>query len=241
MKESHGQMPFKLNWLLMLPLSSGISLAATMYVSNQGLDNAAGTEAAPLKTVAAAITKAGSGGTVLLKRGEIFREEITVNGAITLKAWGDAAMPRPVISGSAPITGWSKHSGSIYVAAVPHIVEYLYVNNEIMLIARYPNRGSFKTRGYTVENGGNTNVVGVPNLIANPRNADGYWVGANMRWRRWNWWYDTKKADQYTANPGFLRVQGPSHQGGQPKLDNTGYYMDNKFEELDTAGEWFMD
>ncbi|MBR6509629.1 MAG: hypothetical protein IKT38_03385 [Clostridia bacterium] len=67
-----------------------------------GNDNNNGTsEATALKTISRAISKAGSGNTILLKRGTTYRsvDEIKLNSDTTLSAYGEGA--RPEILGSA--------------------------------------------------------------------------------------------------------------------------------------------
>ena len=88
------------------PIPSG-----AIFVSPNGTDGAAGTQAAPLRSLAAAISKAPSGGTVVL-RGGTYRQAIgTLNKPITLQAYPHE---RPVLTGLDVVTGWAK-TGSYWV------------------------------------------------------------------------------------------------------------------------------
>ena len=88
--------------------------AGAIYVSTtSGNDAAAGSAAAPLKTVTAAINKAASGATVVL-HGGTYHETVTIpasKSGLTLEAYpGEAVW----FDGSVPVSGWTK-SGSVWV------------------------------------------------------------------------------------------------------------------------------
>ncbi|GLW62064.1 hypothetical protein Arub01_03080 [Actinomadura rubrobrunea] len=75
-----------------------------LYVAPTGRDSASGDRGAPLRTVAAAIAKARSGDTVVL-RGGTYHESVTVppGKKLTLQAYpGEAVW----FDGSSPVTGW---------------------------------------------------------------------------------------------------------------------------------------
>src|SRR5215217_3423651 len=92
--------------------SSGVNLdtnypipSGAIFVSPTGTDGASGTQAAPLRSLAAAINRAPSGGTVVL-RGGTYRQAIgTLNKPITLQAYPHE---RPVLTGLDVITGWAQ-------------------------------------------------------------------------------------------------------------------------------------
>ena len=88
------------------PIPSG-----AIFVSPNGTDGAPGTQAAPLRSIAAAISRTSSGGTVVL-RGGTYRQAIgTINKSITLQAYPHE---RPVLTGLDVITGWAQ-AGSHWV------------------------------------------------------------------------------------------------------------------------------
>jgi len=204
---------------------------ATHYVANAGNDQAPGTADAPWRTLERA--KRASGGTVLLKRGDVFRESTELGGNITLGAYGPPDAPLPVIAGSIEIKGWQAHQKPVYVAKVDKPVEQLFVGGKLMWIARYPNEGWAR-----VQQGTTGSLIVDATLAKHPRNAPDYWKGANVRWRRWSWWFETRPVTGYDG-------QGKLSIGGKGFLELTGvgsgYYLDGKLEELDAPGEWFFD
>ncbi len=225
--------------------------AATFYISSsQGNDAASGrSEQAPWRTINHIINVWGdtihAGDVVQLKRGDFFSkyqeereaEEWThwvmqTAAPITIAAYGDPSEPRPVVSGGVPIANWEVHQGNIWVADAPDTLSMLYVNEEPMLFARYPNSG-WLWRDDT----DNDDVFICDELRSHPRNADDYWVGANTRWRNHNWWWGGKKRiTDYDAAAGQIVCEGDAMPG-----ETMGFYIDKKLQELDTAGEWHFD
>jgi len=204
--------------------------ATPRFVANSGNDANNGTLNAPWATIARAGRARGA--TVFLRRGDVFRESADL-GQITLGAYGPADRPLPVIAGSLAIQGWKEDEKDIYAATVSKPVEQLFVDGQRMWLARYPNKGFLRTQK------GTTGAVIVDaTLPQHPRNAPDYWKGANVRWRRWSWWYETRPVSGYDG-------QGRLHLGGKGFLEHTGigsgYYLDNKREELDAPGEWYFD
>ncbi|GAA4092970.1 right-handed parallel beta-helix repeat-containing protein [Actinomadura miaoliensis] len=80
-----------------------------LYVAPSGRDSASGERDAPLRTVGAAIRRARSGGTVVL-RGGTYHESVTIPAGkkLTLQAYpGEAVW----FDGSSPVSGWVKRNG----------------------------------------------------------------------------------------------------------------------------------
>ncbi|MGF7238836.1 MAG: right-handed parallel beta-helix repeat-containing protein [Frankia sp.] len=76
-----------------------------VFVATTGNDAAAGTKTAPLRTLAAAVTKAPSGGTIVL-RGGTYRETVaSVTKRLTIQPYPQESV---WLSGSDVITGWTK-------------------------------------------------------------------------------------------------------------------------------------
>lgn len=91
--------------------------AATYYVSAAGSDGAAGTSTgAPWLTVAKVNSTATTGDTIYFRRGDRWREQITVPGStMTFGAYGTGAAP--IIDGANTKT-WTNTSGNIWTASV---------------------------------------------------------------------------------------------------------------------------
>jgi len=226
--------------LAALTLSPAVR-ADTYYLANAGDDAQSGrSPEAAWRTLARAREVARAGDTILLRRGDIFREGADFSGketaGMTFSAWGPQDAPNPVISGGVPITGWQPHGNGIYVASVDGPIEHLFVDGKLMTIARYPNSGWLRVIGWGPAEGGNT-VITCPELAENPRNAPGYWDGAQVRWRRWSWLHETRRVAGYDGKGG-LTLEGPP---GDWDPFWSGFYMDDKLEELDAPGEWYFD
>ncbi|MFE6743536.1 right-handed parallel beta-helix repeat-containing protein, partial [Streptomyces tubercidicus] len=107
-------------------LNAGVAAAATgttYYVSTSGSDSAAGTSAAPLKTINAAAQKAQPGDTVLVRSGT-YREEVVLprggssdTARITFAPDTGASV---TITGSDLYTTWTKVSGDVWKLDIPN-------------------------------------------------------------------------------------------------------------------------
>ena len=245
-----------LTLILLSPVTAGIAFgAATYYIAADGSDTNDGLNSAtPWRT----IDKINSLGksladnsSFLFRRGDVFRGEIRLAGSTvnaTLAAYGTGE--NPVISGSVAITGWIPHNGNIYVADVSHLIpptekiEQLFVNNQRILLARYPNVGEAlpdPDEGW-LEVGTSSNKSSFldPVLGAHDK-PDNYWVGGNVRIRTFSWLFETRtivastSAGNITMNADLSQTLAAFIQPGW------GYYIDNIFGELDHENEWYFD
>ncbi|MEK7990786.1 MAG: hypothetical protein VSS52_007240, partial [Thiotrichaceae bacterium] len=116
------------------------------------------------------------GAKILLKRGETFRGEMSLHKQpqnISFDAYGDGAAP--LLKGSVVITGWQKTThpsldgSKVYEADVtPFItpnsdgtydpIQYLFANDSMMTIARYPNVDSPKDKNWLTIDKGTTKL-----------------------------------------------------------------------------------
>jgi hypothetical protein len=213
--------------------------AVTYYVKQGGSDQQNGrSDSAAYATLAKAASSARSGDVISLRRGDVFRESISLPDGVSLKDYGTETR-LPAISGAIEITGWTQwpNNGLVFSASVNKPIINLFVNGKLLRIARYPNSGWL----WTKTNNNNSTVVTSDDLAANPRNADGYWNNCRMRWRHWSWYYDTRIISNYTAAGGKMTLAGEPSTGDGNGESGWGFYCDNKLSELDTAGEWFFD
>jgi hypothetical protein len=219
--------------------------AATCYCSNAGSDQNPGTsDSAAWATLSYAKTKLHSGDTLLLKRQDVFRDSLDLSALSNpvIGAYGQADLPKPVVSGSVAITGWTIYKGQIWVASCARKIQKLFANNAMMTLARYPDTGWLRPDTMTENSGGSSTVITVAALAQHPGNAVGYWTNAEVRWRHWSWWFETRRILAYDG-AGRLSLAGSSviHIDPSDGTRGWGFYIDNKFEELDSPGEWFYD
>jgi hypothetical protein len=131
-----------------------------------------------------------------------------------------------VISGSDAVSGWTQQSGNIWRSNVAGTVKYVFVNGELMTLARFPNTGWLRN-----DQGSGTQIQD-----SELTQANGYWNGATAVIRSSNWSYDA--------------VTVSNHANGSITFPNIyfnlsnyewGYFLCNKLSELDSPGEWFHD
>ena len=78
--------------------------AGALVVAPTGSDAATGSTAAPLKTLGAAVAKAASGATIVLRAGSYHESvEIPANKRLTIQGW---PKEKAWLDGSSPVTGW---------------------------------------------------------------------------------------------------------------------------------------
>ncbi|MFT3885847.1 MAG: right-handed parallel beta-helix repeat-containing protein [Flavobacteriales bacterium] len=214
-------------------LATGVQ-ATTYYVSASGSDTNNGTsQSTPWKTIDRVNQSTYTfqpGDQILFQRGGVYRGEIifgnsgTATAPITIGAYGSG--DAPVVSGSILVTGWTRHSGSIYKVSVPQRVEQVYVGGTRMTPARYPNTGWLRN-----SNGGGTQLYST-----GLTQASGYWVGAKAIVRSNSSSYDTLIVSNF--NNSTLTFSSSTHNMG---TDPWGFFMTGKLSELDVANEWFYD
>lgn len=136
-------------------LAAGTAPAADYYVAATGGDTNAGTRSEPFATIQHAVDQLGAGDTCFI-RGGTYRETIDLSGVagvsnspITLTAYQDETV---ILDGTTAITNsWTLDEGNVYKTTVSGDVTQLFVDGEIMTLARYPNAPVFSD---TCWNGG---------------------------------------------------------------------------------------
>ncbi|MCV6638839.1 right-handed parallel beta-helix repeat-containing protein [Candidatus Albibeggiatoa sp. nov. NOAA] len=241
--------------LLCLFISSSVS-AQTYYFANTGNDTNDGlSPQTAWQTTSNLNTQAFSDGdTFLFKRGDVFRGSIKLLRSptnLTFSTYGEG--DRAVIAGSMAIQNWtptthpSLNAGFVYEANVAGLlpqdadgnikpIQYLFVNGNLMTIARYPNVNSALDKNWLkVGSNAGKDYFTDPVLAAYGK-PDNYWKGATLRIRNYSWTNTVREITGYSAAAGRLSVKDLGSQ-----LPEWGYFIDDKLEELDFAGEWYYD
>jgi len=226
-----------------LLLAGLLALSGTALAQDYYVDPVAGSDthdtgqstAAPFQTFAHAASVAGTSDTILLKAGTVLREgAVQVNGS-AVSAYGSG--PPPVVTASQPLTSWTPWPGHapIMKASVATAVQALYCQGVLQTLARYPNADAADPWLHTGPSSTEDSIQD-PTLVGD----GGKWAGAQVRWRHWSWWYETRPI--VTDNgTGILTFSSASEQVMSVISIDSGYYIDNSLAALDEAGEWFWD
>jgi hypothetical protein len=244
----------------------GITTAAvqvTYYVSPSGSDTNVGTLDAPFLTITKArdivqtINKNMTGDIVVYLRGGTYTIDSTIRfgtacsgtNGYTVK-FMNYSSETPVISGGQVITGWtlSDAAKNIYQATgVSFDFRQLYVNGVKAVRARTPN----------VLPGNKPNFWKLTGVDGNAKNVQ----VESAKVSNWNnfkrvemqlilcWGDNTLRLDSYSVSgsTAYLKIQSPEQdiifQRPNPGFGFCGqrrYFLENAYEFLDTAGEWYL-
>lgn len=215
--------------------------AADWHVDPGGSDTTgSGSQVFPWRTIAHALAHSAASDRILLARGGTWRETFTLGGNRQLLAYGSGADPVVTASSVAAFTGTA---GSARTVAIAGQVRAVWIDGAFCRLARFPNKGA-SPEWLRIE-AGTTNTSIVDSGL--PARAAGRHTGAQVRWRRWSWWYETR---QITADGGgttlTLANDMPSGTtgtydslGNSPDGQGSCYYIDNDLDLLDAPGEWF--
>jgi hypothetical protein len=252
---------FRLVLLLALLASSPGSLLAapglmrpdngmTYYVSNAGDDNDDGLTP---DTAFATVAKVNAldlqpGDQVLFACGDVWRAEplvISKSGTeaapITFGSYPANCADQPLLSGAQPISGWSVHSDSIYMADLSagdnagkfaYGLNQLFQGGERLPFGRWPNLDTNADGGYSTVDG----APSANQLIDNDLPASD-WTGAALHIKTERWMIVNREV---TASGGQTLTlnDGVSCRGG---CTGWGYFLNNHLATLDQEGEWYYD
>ncbi len=212
---------------------------ADIFVSPAGNDAHAGTEELPMRSVEAAVRKAGEGARgkcqVILADGVYYlREPLALrpeHSGLAIRAQNPG---RAVLSGAVPFSAdWQPFRDGIMKASVPAGLEMdvLMVNGKPMHMARYPNHDP-EARIFN----GTSADADSPRRVARWKNPEGGFLHAlhARMWGDMHFRITGKKGDSLVTEGGWQNNRSsPPHDRYK--------FVENIFEELDAPGEWYLD
>lgn len=185
--------------------------------------------------------KFNPGDSILLKRSDTWNEQLVINSSgtsnsnITLGAYGIGN--KPILDGTDTITSWKLYNkrNNTWVTTVPQNITnitQIFVDGDRYTLARWPN-----SRWNTIDS---TSITGTYLYDTSLTQPEDYWVDATLVIRDCWWSIDTKTitASSGGGNTIFWDTDLPY---GVKATKDYGYYIENKFEQLDTAGEYYFD
>lgn len=192
-----------------------------------GSDSNAGTVASPYATLAKALSRAGGNDTIHLLRGATYRERPGLDlGSAAIASSGPADAGPALITTSLVVPTLAEGTDGIFTAKVSEKIEAVWVDGVFCRLARFPNQGWLR----------NADGSTADRIQISGGQPKASWRGAQLRWRRWSWWWETRPI---TGVEGTTLRLGPE---GRFKDDHTGIgaacYVDNCLAELDAPGEW---
>ena len=167
-----------------------------------------------------------SGSKVLLRRGCEWRGQIVVPADnVTYSAYGEGA--KPVINASRIISGWTRHSGSIYKATVPFEVKAVYCDGKYQELAHWPDNDWLTVSEASISN---------DYIVDDDSKVPDDVVGAGILVKTREWYLQISTVTSRIGNR-VNYVVGAKYEAQK----NSVYYFNNKLWMLDSPGEWFYD
>lgn len=207
--------------ILTILFSYSVAFGQSVYhVSNSGNDANSGTSALPFATINHALSVAVTGDSILLDKGSVFNEAITVSTNLKFNAYGSGA--NPIISGYETITGFT-NVGNAWSATATNAVDGLnlvILNGLIAHKGRYPNTGWLTFTSYS----GDSSITGT---------LTGDHAGFGIAVRTVPWIIDVTKIESQVSGTLKLnpKITYPPAYGGN------GYFLQD-VSLIDTTGEF---
>ncbi|MDP6039814.1 MAG: right-handed parallel beta-helix repeat-containing protein [Candidatus Latescibacteria bacterium] len=220
------------------------------YVSLDGNDENSGKVEEPFLTIQRAADAMVAGDTCVVGGG-VYRETVSVrNGGREGMPVRFVAAPgeEVVLKGTEVICGdWSVHEGAIYKTQVDEVFEQVFVDDEMMIEARWPNARFDQLLGR--ECWAKTNVGSRYGKIVDSDLAKTEidWTGAiatlNVAHQFFSW---TRKVVKHNAGSDTFEygkdLPGITHFADKTTpWESNVYYLSGKLEALDMPTEWYLD
>ncbi|MBC8375934.1 MAG: T9SS type A sorting domain-containing protein [FCB group bacterium] len=221
--------------------------ANEFYVAPSGSNTNAGTLESPFATIQYAVNTSQTGDVCII-RGGTYHEEVQISGKsqLSVRPFQDEVV---ILDGTIPISSnWTIHQGSIYKTTLNEDIWQLFVDQDEMVMARWPNArfddGSVWNQEENWAHGdenASTNGFEVDDPHGDISLADlSFSVeGALAILNTGSFRSYTKEVTDHS--------QGSSTFGFDPvpesayRTKHHYYFLEKKLEFLDQAGEWFYD
>lgn len=235
---------FSLRCCLLLVLLSSNSFAKDLYISVKGSDKNPGTKEKPLasfqkaqlltRKINEAVTVYVRGGTYYLSAPLLFTREDdrSPKTAVVYKAFPGEQVK--VSGGKSLQLTWESLSNGIKKAKVTADVAFdqLFVNGKQQRMARYPNYNP----AVRFFGGASADAIS-PERVKSWKHPEGGFVHALHRHEWGGYHYEITGKDE----EGKLALTGGFQNNRQSGMHDKFRFVENIFEELDTAGEWYFD
>jgi hypothetical protein len=227
--------------LMATALAATCAYAATYFVSPSGADGNGGTVARPFRTIQRAAEILKPGDTCYAREG-LYRETVRpansgeADRPITFAAYEDETV---IVSGADPITAWQPGQGRIYRAATDWQFDQLFVDGQMMNIARWPNSPLDPMRSVWAAAGKGTeaSMVVDPNLPNLDLNGAVMHILPGAHWVSW-----TRPIRDYDSAAHSFKFDGNWNQDWAHAVkEGSRYYLMGTSPLLDTPGEWCLD
>ncbi|WP_444794552.1 right-handed parallel beta-helix repeat-containing protein [Saccharicrinis sp. GN24d3] len=239
---------FNLTTLIFMAFVLNVAQAADLYVSPKGSDSNKGTKKKPFATLLAAKNAAQKYAgkesvTIHVQDGVYYLSETLVFEPKDSGSEKYPIMYKAINEGGAVLSGgtmlqltWKPYRDGIYQANTPEnlSIDQLFVNGKNQRMARYPNYDATKKtdayQGYAADAFSKERAAGW-------KNPEGGYIHA-MHTKRWGGYHYIITGKNASGEV--------SYEGGWQNNRKMGMHSDfrmveNIFEELDAAGEWFHD
>lgn len=224
----------KLTLSFLLLLSLNYLFGTSYFVANSGNNNWPGTRPDSAFQTLSALQAIvfNPGDTIFLNRGDVFREQLTLNlhgtssAYIVITSFGNAVTP-PVVSGTEILSNWSIWNGGVYKTSESLQPKQFIADDKMMTSARYPNSGWL-----SVDSAGGSMAFKDGDLTEGVN----FWKGCDVRMRTNDIAYEYATIDSFLN--GVVRMSTPLVFQTQYGF---GYYIDHAFSQLDSATEWYYD
>ncbi len=215
----------------------------TLYVSPNGGTTAKGTIEDPFNSLQIAIGNAAQqsgqhvviylrGGTYYLDTTVVINATRFTPASLSIKSY---QQEQAVISAGRRLQlTWEPYRNGIYMAKVPKGISFerLYLNDTLQVLARYPNYDS----AARVFHGTAADAIS-PERVRRWKHPEGGYVHA-LHAHEWGGFHYRITG---TDSQGNLQLEGGWQNNRPNKMHALYRFVENIFEELDTAGEWYLD